>query len=335
MRDLTDKTRWSLGRSPDDRDEGDRRAGKKAPRARTPLFGRVKKLGRLAAFVFVASLGMGLLALRSVYADVENAALALGGELGRLGDVGSARALRLNGQSIHVASVVEDMSVVEVLDAMEQGCRDGNAASVEAFEKLPAAAKKGLPKDASASKAAGVLRKERLGEGVVACLLQDETESTGTAARVARMQRFAATGDLGQLGKLRYVWVRGLDDRRSQVVRAWTDGEFDLYALLPKTGDTPGTDPRDVPRIDGSVRLLTADVEGVPYIVRLYDVPGAPEQVLGKYDADMAQRGWRKVDTDDATPNGRGYARGGVDVMLFADAQDARTLVSMIEMRPR
>lgn len=298
--------------------------------------GTWKKVLRLGAFTLFASLCGAGLAIRSVYADAENAALGLGQELGRLDGAGSTRAIRLNNQEMHVVAVTEQESYVDLLDKVEAACRDGSPAG-GALQELSPEARKHMPSDTASARAAGVLRKDGSGEGVVACLLREEPEhSPGKAEIVSRLQRFAETGDLSAIGRLRYVYARAIGTGQAHVVAAWTEGKFDVGALLPpKTGgDTPGSDSRNAPRPADSVRLLTADVEGVPYALRLYDAAGAPEAVLAGYEAGLLDNGWSKVEGS-TDPRSRSYVRGAIDLMVVAGDNGGRTMVSMVEMRPR
>jgi hypothetical protein len=151
---------------------------------------------------------------------------------------------------------------------------------------------------------------------------------------VERLQQFARTGDLSNVGKLRYVHARQTGEGRSHVVTAWTDGTFDVSALMPKNGeDTPGADSMFLPRPDSAVRILTADVQGVPYALRLYDAAGAPADVLARYEAGMLENGWAGVPS--GLPNARSFKRGPIDAMVMVEPSRDRTMVSLVEMRPR
>ena len=169
----------------------------------------------------------------------------------------------------------------------------------------------------------------------MACLLREEPEHSRKAEIVSRLQRFAETGDLAAIGRLRYVYARETGPGQSHVVAAWTEGSFDVGALLPPKlgGDTPGSDSRVVPRPADAVRLLTADVEGVPYAVRLYDAAGAPEAFMAGYEASLLDNGWSKVEGS-SDPRARSYVRGPIDLMVVAGDHGARSMVSMVEMRP-
>jgi hypothetical protein len=294
---------------------------------------RLKKIGRLFAFCFVASvIGAGL-SLRSVHADAEDAAMGLGQELGKLGDTGK-RVIRLNEQSMHVFSVSEDVGVDALLDRVETACRDGSPAG-GVFDGLSPAARQHLPMDPADARAAGVLRKDEGDSGVVACLIKEEgAQSPGNSEMISRMQQFMRSGDLSAIGKLRYVYARETAPGRSHVVTAWTDGTFDVSALMPKNGaDTPGADSAFLPRPASAVRLLTADVQGVPYALRLYDAAGAPPEVLASYEASLLDSGWASVPSE--LPNARSYTRGPIDAMVMVQPNRQRTMVSVVEMRPR
>src|SRR5262245_56252371 len=77
---------------------------------------RARKVGRLLAFcVVVSAIGAGV-ALRSVYADVVDKGLGFGSELGKLGDAGAVRPVRINGESINVVSTIEPRTFEAVLD---------------------------------------------------------------------------------------------------------------------------------------------------------------------------------------------------------------------------
>jgi hypothetical protein len=201
--------------------------------------------------------------------------------------------------------------------------------------KLAPAKEEGLP-------GIGVIRKEGAARGAVACLARDGSE--GSAGFLRGVHAMLASGDLAELGKLRYVVVeRSPGATRTHVVAAWTDGPFHLGALFPKgEKDAPGSDPLGAPRPEGSRRLLTASLEGVPYGVRVYDAASAPAEVLAGYDRAMPGQGWRAIagvagGLDAKGRSGRAFTRDGVDLMIFADPsrRDAtRAVVSVIELPP-
>ncbi len=306
---------------------------------------RLTKLLRLGVYCAVVSLGLGLVAARSVYGDVKASALSIGHELGKMGDVGTGRPLRLNGEIIHVGTTTEDLPVATVLDRAEAGCASTSAGIAGEIASLPESLRKRIP---AGTRASGVLREDHGDRGVVACLVRDDgMVSTGMKESVARLAAMMSTGDLGQVGKLRYVFAESTATGRTHVVAAWTDGPFNLYAMLPEAGhDAPGSDPADAPRPPGAQRILSADIDGVPYGVRLYETARSPSDVIAVYDAEMPSRGWERlhVGGDPETPGPAGgaapggedqrvFSRPGSDLLVITGTDAGRTVVTLIEMR--
>ena len=296
---------------------------------------RIIKLMRLAVYATVVSAGLGLLAARSVYGDVRSTALSMGRELGQLGDVGSKRPLRLNGEPIFIASTTEDASVKEILDQTEARCRRGSAGLASDIGDFSAALARELPKGANDARAAGILREEQGDSGVVACLIREDGQPAGTVSDIAEhLGDLMKTGDLSALGRLRYVFAEKTKSGRTHVVAAWTDGSFNLFALMPPAGkDAPGSDPAHAPRPPNALRILSADVEGVPYSVRIYDSAATPTEIVALYDREMAGRGWEpSYGVPGEGPEQRAFSRPGADLMVITSRDDDRTLVTLIEM---
>lgn len=293
----------------------------------------VFKIARLAAFLCVVCLALGVVAAHRAHADVEDAALSLGDELGKLGEAGEPRAIRLNGQSVHVSSSTEDMPLGEALDRFEAYCRGGSAALAKGFDELPPSVRDRVPSGAGRRAAAGILREETAARGVVACVVRPEGESeSGLLDLVDRLGTVAESGDLSALGHLRYFHVRSTHKGRTHVVAAWTDGPFRLSAMFPESGDAPGADPRFAPRPPESVRLLSAEIDGVPYAVRLYDAAGPPETVFASYDRNIRARGFAPLARNPEHPTSGVYHRGESDLIVTVDGDDrGRSLVSLIE----
>lgn len=296
---------------------------------------RIKKLARLAAYVGLVSLGIGLFAARSVYGDVKTSALSLGHELGKMGDVGTKRPLRINGEPIYIASTTEDLPIAEVLDRAEAACKRGGSGLTAEIEALPEALRKKVPESVTPESAAGVLREQKSDRGVIACLVHEDGRAAGMKEIAARLSAMMQTGNLGEAGLLRYVFAERTDSGRTHVVTAWTEGAFNLFSLLPDAGkDAPGSDPPNAPRPPNAQRILTADVEGVPYSVRLYDSSARPADVLAVYDAEMATRGWQTAfGVPGEGPEQRAYVRPGADLLVITSRDGDRTVVSLIEMR--
>ena len=138
---------------------------------------------------------------------------------------------------------------------------------------------------------------------MVACLVHDDGRAAGMKEIVARLGAMMQSGNLAEAGLLRYVFAERTDSGCTHVIAAWTDGAFNVYSLLPDAGkDAPGSDPANAPRPPSAQRILTADIEGVPYGVRLYDSSASPPQVLATYDAAPLHPDDLIVDSGDFTP---------------------------------
>jgi hypothetical protein len=157
---------------------------------------------------------------------------------------------------------------------------------------VPAAAKQKLearlPKGSSLFD--GVLRTESDKEGVVACI--DTSGKLGLQELLGRLQRFQKSGDLADVGELRYALARKVGDKTS-VLMAWTEGSMPVLRMFPASGDAPGVDPVDVPRVPGMRRLLSTWENGEPYALALYSAPGqAPGPLAARYRSELTLAGW-------------------------------------------
>jgi len=296
---------------------------------------RLRKLLRLGAYcVAVGTLGGGL-ALNSAYGSVKDATLQLGAELGKLDGAGSKRPILLNGEPVYVSSAVEDVPLGELLDRVEARCRENPIGITAELPGLPDDARALLQQRLVSKAASGIVRHERPGRGMIACFMRNDnaTGADGVRGRLEQLMAVAETGDLSKLGNLRYVFAEENEEGRTHVVTAWTDGPFNLHSLIPAGGDTPGSDLEGVPRPAGSVRLLTATIDQVPYSVRVYDAPSSPARILAQYDHDLARRGWRKVLASKSP--GAVYERPGVQLYVIPAADKGRTMVTLIQLPGR
>jgi len=292
---------------------------------------RRRKVLRLLAYCSVVALVTGGLALRSAYGSVQKSALDMGEELGQLGDVGADRPLSLNGQQIFVGSSMVDLPFGEVLDRVEALCKTDSGSLRRALENMPDAVES-KSSNGDKKRAIGIVREDQATRGVVFCFAHDrEGHNGGVADAISRFRSFAESGDLQDLGQLRYVYAKTTDSVRTQVISAWTEGSFDIKAFAPKEdgSDTQGTDPRDAPRPPNSVRLLTAGAAGVPYGVRVYRSKASTREVAEAYDAQMPARGWKLTVADG---DRRVYSQGSIAMFVTTTEKPEGSLVSLVEM---
>jgi hypothetical protein len=299
---------------------------------------RTKRIARVSAYFGAVTLILGTIATRRVYGSVEKGALEIGSGLAQLGDVaGPNYDVKLNGETIHVSSTMTDTPLDDVLDRFEKECREHAGGLDDELNALPAAVQGQVPPDMKGPAGSGTMRTREGDRGMVACLARDA--DLGYAGTLQALTRFAKSGDLADLGKLRYVMAERAPSGRTHVIGVWTEGSFHIGNIFPSEGDCPGSDLPETYRPEGSRRLLTASVEGAPFGVRIYQAPGTPDEVLAKYDQGMAAQGWSPVRAADQglEQAGRAFMRGPVDALVTAQpTKDGKgTVVSLVSMPPR
>ena len=275
---------------------------------------------------------IGLAAAGSAYGDFKDSALIAGRQLATMGVVqGQHQRVRLNGELVHFASAMTDKPVSEVLDRIETACRQ-HAGDLGKTLPLDDKASGDQDKDPGI----GVIREDGSQEGWVGCLWQEDSASWTNLP--SKLRKFTQTGDLSDLGDLRYVYAKQSDTGKTHVISVWTDGPFHIVqAFAPPDGsDTPGSDSRHVPRPTNAQRLLTAQVEGAPYAVRIYDADAPDTRLLAMYDKSMPKLGWTPIPhATDRMPGARVYTRQDVDLLVLVVPKDKRSFVSIVEMKPR
>jgi hypothetical protein len=303
--------------------------------ARKNVFERLRGLTRLGVYTTTVFLGLAALAARSARSDAGEAALVMGREFAQLGGaIQNGNRVRLNGEQIYVGSTIVDMPTNEVLDRFEALCRQG-AQDLDSVTKDPSL---GLPAAERSFLAGlglqglGIIRNESHGEGTVACVTR--SGEGGFQGFTERVSRFTTSMDLHDLGKLRYVYTRPTSNKkRSQVITVWTDGSLKLNRLFPEPGtDAPGADPTGVPRPPQSSRLLSAEIDGAPYGIRLYESDQKPIEVLKFYDERLAAEGWSPIaEVPKVKAEARAFSKGGADLLVIAEP-GPRTSVSLVEL---
>jgi hypothetical protein len=294
-------------------------------------FQRAKAIARLGAYVSFVLVVLAVLAARSVYASAVESSMGLGRELGKLGDVmTSTKKLSINGQTMFVSTAGTDQSVTVVLDRFEAMCAEHAAAMSEELARLPEAMKAAITKGSRAA-GLGIVRKEHGDEeGIVACFANDE--AGGSSSITARVTKLLETGDLSSMGRLRYVHASKTKKGGTHVVAVWTDGSVKLGEMFPKEGDAKGNDSNVAPRPGDAKRLLAAQVEGAPYALRVYESAMSVDAYYAELDAKMKDAGWTRI----LSPNGskaHGFVNGsGVEIVANADADGAKTLVTITEL---
>lgn len=296
---------------------------------------KVRAIARVMVFGGAVCLVIGIVTARSAYGSFKDSALIAGRQLASFGDLhGSVYRVLLNGQALHVAAGTTERSMKEILDDAQMMCKQHTGGLDGLVEQLPKGAL-GTKKDEDKDQLLGIMRSEQRDEGMVACLAQDPLDGWQDLSQ--RLGRFVETGDLSEVGDLRYMYVRKVSDKSNQVIAAWTEGQFKMFDMFPKNGqDTPGTDALNAPRPPESIRIFSATIEGAIGSVRIYDSARPKSEILSLYDKQMPERGWTLVpQTVDKAPDARLFTTETADLLVVTSEKDGRAYVSVTEMRPQ
>ncbi|HMI83525.1 MAG TPA: hypothetical protein VK550_05490 [Polyangiaceae bacterium] len=301
------------------------------------VLGTMVKLGRATAFATVLLL-LGLaFTVHSARGQIEEKALQVGQDLAKFSDLlqGTHR-VRLNGETIYLASAVTEEDKHALLDRFDEHCREHSGGLAEEFARLPQADQKRLAEKAPFSWKArfGVVRRETDDAGMVVCFAQREGD--GLRSAVARLRAVVETGDLGAFGNLRYAFVRRTESGKSHVLMTFTDGRFDLNRVLGRGQEAGGDDPPGAPRPPGGRRVLSVSADGAPYGVQSFQTDATAESVAAFYRETMPTLGWEKGIAEEGIYNAAIYQRNGVAMTITALelAEGQPTMVTFVEGSP-
>jgi len=280
------------------------------------------KHGFLRILVYVSVLG-GLLAVtstRTARGEPPPATLSLGRDLMALADLlGEAKKVVINGEHAWAASAVSSKTVHALLDRFEASCHDGGAAPGSWGSGTQAGTSIEHLLDRSGR--LGVLRSESADEGVIVCFAP-KTD----APFHERLKSFTNSFDLGEIGKLRYAYLRK-EGENAHVLTLWTDDHFRLVRVMGLDGSEPESDDSQLPRPIESRRLLVASIEGSPYTVLGYVSHAAPSDVLRSFADDMAGRGWTTAaPLEDGV---RGFHKAGTLITVGAEREGEDTVIGI------
>jgi hypothetical protein len=197
------------------------------------------------------------------------------------------RRLGLNGMELGVVTFSTELDVASTLDRLESVCQRGG---LEEPETLLGRQLESAPARAFSRLTRGIFRQETPERGVIGCVDTDQPLQVTTLAE--RLSAVARTGDLGELGALRFVFVRRTKSTTTALV-LWSAGSLPFLHAFPKTGDAPGHDLDGVARPSGSRRLLSAAEHGAPYQLVMYEVPvAAGSDPLAVYARELERAGF-------------------------------------------
>ena len=207
---------------------------------------------RVTAFVAtLLGLSGGWLALRAS-AHVDELSTSLGAQMllyARARSEHAPRTLHINGAQLQLRSFTTTDSAAQVLDHLEQRCRARDGMRADANVRA------GTAQSRASALLDGVIRSGDELDGTVACL-DTGSDALSFEQLITRLRSALDTGDISQLGGLRFTYARSFAEADTFGVSLWSDGALPLRAMFPAHGDAPGADPLEVPRPPASRRLL-------------------------------------------------------------------------------
>ena len=273
------------------------------------FMGKLAKLARVGCYGSALSLVVGAVTLHNARAAYREQSLELGQDLMPLASLfDETHTFTMNGQKVHVSTSRSEDSLGRVLDRVEENCRENGDEGAAVLHDMPTV------DDVKDHKVdvLPILRHENPKSGVVICFVHGEKMAGPTLNE--RLQAFVETGDMGKVGKVRYVYA-ALGKHGTSVITVWTDDTFDVMALVPADGvDAKGEDPRDIPRPASTTRFVTVGDDKGGLRSYGYVSHDAPAKVTADYDLAMKQQGWKLVHASQDDKDGArslAYARDG------------------------
>jgi hypothetical protein len=313
-----------------------------SPKLRKRVFGTLRVIG----YGLAVSAGLGALTVRSAIANVEQESLNLGRQLDDLSDLlQSGYELRLNGERAFVATSTTDETVSEVLNRFEGHCNKSRAFDPDAWKSLTDLKGTETLKPEGMNPF-GVVRKEdtKAGDGTVLCFTSDH----GVKSFFTALQDFTNSGDLHDLGDVRYVHASRHVDKATRTTKAhtytmvqtmWTQGSFNVKKIIGEPGkEAPGADFASVPRPLASTRRFTMEAIGTPYSARIYESSATPTQVLDDYTQKMLDADWVMVKnpTTQMPPGKDGHwftkVQTGEQVIVAVEENEGKTVAAVASM---
>jgi len=256
---------------------------------------------RLAAFLVAVGLFAFASLLRSVRADVAEVFWEVGSGIMDYPGAGNdgVRELMLNGVRVSFRTQMVDAPLTDVLRHYEHLCssRDGGL-SGQLSALSSAHLRSGATPLVLRAMTTQAAHNDR--SGYVACLdMGDAPRAFESIGR--RFLRFASSGDLSEVGSLRYVFARRADassENETFVFTMWADSGFNVSRILPAEGtDAEGFDLAGLPRLPGSQRILSAWEPGQPSGVTVYRVAASSaREAESFYRSELPKNGWTIIE---------------------------------------
>jgi hypothetical protein len=299
------------------------------------LRSRALALARVLTLLGAGLALSSLVLLSAARARAAEVLLGLGAQLMRLPDARYAngvQTLSLNGLALLVQSGASARAPAELVRQFHAACRQG--APLADHGPLPAAAAQAPESPWLERWLDEALVEASDGGTAVACIVAGERPHT-VRALIEQTARFFASGDLSELGRLRYAWVVPDERGGSAFLTLWSEGSLALLDRFPPDRDAPGQDLPDVARVPGSRRLLSASLETSALAVYQHE-RAELEGLSQAYRAVLTRAGYVAVHTPPPVGGvlAQVYSRAGRAVLLGVQQGDAGASFVTLLARP-
>jgi hypothetical protein len=145
------------------------------------------------------------------------------------------------------------------------------------------------------------MRRDDGQRGYVTCLDMGPEEVPVTEL-IARIGRYGETGDVYELGEIRYVFAEEAEiDGHTQThfVAMWSQGSFNVNHMFPEDRDVPGDDVPGLARPRDSRRVLSGFERGVPHTLTVYETRMDETELASFYRGSLREAGFELVSQPD------------------------------------
>lgn len=260
---------------------------------RRPRFRLLATLRVLALLALISFASLWAL-LRATEASAADVLVQLGHQLMQLPDAhygGGVRQLWINGLSLNLQSGWSEKDPIAVSAQFRAACAARSAMQLDERESAQVAPLKAAGWFQSALDGV-MVRQGEAGTSIICLDAMSKPWDVLSIAEAAR--RFVKTGDLQELGRLRYALVRR-SAHGSVFLTLWTDGSARLLEQFPRDRDAPGVDFPDLARVSGSQRFLSARLSDSVLAIYAHRT-GSVEQLAEQYRAALKTGGYRLLE---------------------------------------
>ncbi len=296
------------------------------PRWRVPrLFAAIRVLALLTLCLLVSLVAL----FRVSQARAGDVLVELGAQLMRLPDAfyaNDVQRLSLNGLTLLLQSGSSPRGSEDVLQQFYTACKAGS--QMQLTERQSEHIEPLMTSEWFRNAVDGVLVRRGKDGAAVVCI-DAQGKPWDLAGITESAQRFVESGELSELGQLRYAWVRP-SGTGSVFLTLWTEGSTRLLEQFPRTGDAPGVDFPDVGRVPGSQRYLSAQLaDSLLAIYRHQE--GQLDELSERYHAALEAGGYRSVGRPAKGKDGHAfsYEKGRRHVLLTLTGGPAKSSAVM------